>query len=108
MPATLISVPSPVAWLIAVAGQVGQVGDVGAEMVASGAAEPQRAVVPAGGDVARLGAGAVGDGDRSDHVAGVLVVQHGRRISPGAVAVPVELHGGDLVDGGPAAVLATR
>ena len=55
-----------------VGGQVGEVGDVGAEVVAAGAAEPDRAGAAAGGDVGRLGAGAVGDGDLPDGVAGVL------------------------------------
>src|SRR5262249_10106101 len=92
--------------VVEVAGQVGQVGHVGAEVVAAGAAEPQRAVGASGGDVGRLGAGAVGDGDRADGVAGVLVVQQRAGLPPDAVAVPVELHGGDLVDGGAAAVFA--
>ena len=63
--------------VIEVGGQVGQVGDVGAEVVAAGAAEPERAGAAAGGDVGRLGAGAVGDGDLADGVAGVLGVQQG-------------------------------
>ena len=92
--------------VVEVAGQVGQVGGVGAEVVTAGAPEPQRAVAAAGGDVGRLGAGAVGDGDRADRVAGVLVVQQRGGVAPGAVAVPVELHGGDLIDGGAAAVFA--
>ena len=92
--------------VIEVGGQVGQVGDVGAEVVAAGAAEPDRAGAAAGGDVGRLGAGAVGDGDRADGVAGVLVVQQRAGVAPDPVAVPVELHGGDLVDGIAAAVLA--
>ena len=92
--------------VVEVGGQVGQVGDVGAEVVAAGAAEPERAVVAAGRDVGRLGAGAVGDSDRSDGVAGVLVVQERAGITPDAVPVPVELHGGDLIDGFAAAFLA--
>ena len=63
--------------VIEVSSQVGQVGHVGAEVVAAGAAEPDRAGAPAGGDVGRLGAGAVGDGDLPDGVAGVLSVQQG-------------------------------
>ena len=92
--------------VIEVGGQVGEVGHVGAEVVAAGAAEPDRAGAAAGRDVGRLGAGAVGDGDRADRVAGVLVVQQGAGVTPDPVAVPVELHRGDLVDGAAAAVLA--
>ena len=92
--------------VIEVGGQVREVGHVGAEVVAAGAAEPDRAVVPAGGDVGRLGAGAVGHGDRADRVAGVLVVQQRAGVTPDPVAVPVELHGRDLVDGAAAAVFA--
>ena len=55
--------------VVEVGGHFGQVGDVGTEVVAAGIAEPQRAVGAAGGDVGRLGAGAVGDGDRADGVA---------------------------------------
>ena len=55
--------------------QVGQERDVGAEVVAAGAAEPDRAGAAAGLDVGRFGAGAVGDGDLADRVAGVLGVQ---------------------------------
>jgi hypothetical protein len=47
--------------VIEVGGQVGEVGHVGAEVVAAGAAEPDRAGAAAGGDVGRLGAGAVGN-----------------------------------------------
>ena len=57
--------------------QVGQEGDVGAEVVAAGAAEPDRAGAAAGFDVGRFGAGAVGDGDLADGVAGVFGVQQG-------------------------------
>ena len=92
--------------VIEVGGQVGEVGHVGAEVVAAGAAEPDRAVGAAGGDVGRLGAGAVGDGDGADRVAGVLVVQQRAGVTPDPVAVPVELHRGDLVDGAAAAFFA--
>ena len=46
--------------VIEVGGQVGQVGDVGGEVVAACAAEPDRAGPAAGGDVGRFGAAAVG------------------------------------------------
>ena len=86
--------------------QVGQVGDVGAEVVAAGAAEPERAGVAAGLDVGRLGADPEGDGDLADGAAGVFGVEQLLRGSPDAVAVPVELHRGDPVDGFAATVLA--
>src|ERR1017187_4498743 len=91
--------------VIEVGGQVGKVGHVGAEVVAAGAAEPDRARGPAGRDVGRLGAGAVGDGDLPDGVAGVLGVQQGAGVTPDPVAVPVEAHRGDLVDRVAAAIL---
>jgi hypothetical protein len=81
-----------------VSGQVGEVGDVGAEVVASGAAEPDGAGAAGGGHVGRLGAGAVGDGDFPDGVAGVLGFQQCPGVAPGPVAVAVEAHRGDLVD----------
>ena len=86
--------------------QVGQVGDVGAEVVAADAAEPVGAGAAAGLDVGRLGADAVGDGDLADGAAGVFGVQQRLGVAPDAVAVPVELHGGDPVDGFAAAGLA--
>ena len=92
--------------VVEVGGQVGQVGDVGAEVVAAGAAEPDRAGAAAGLHVGRFGAAPVGDGDLTDGVAGVFGVQQGLRLPPDPVAVPVETHRGDRVDGGAAAVLA--
>ena len=92
--------------VIEVGGQVGQVGDVGAEVVAAGAAEPDRAGAAAGRDVGRLGAGPVGDGDLADRVPGVLGFQQGAGVAPDPVAVPVEAHRGDLVDRVAAAVFA--
>ena len=86
--------------------QVGQVGHVGAEVVAAGAAEPVRAGLPAGLDVGRLGADPERDGDLADGAADVLGVQQRLRLAPDAVAVPVELHRRDPVDGLAAACLA--
>ena len=86
--------------------QVGQVGDVGAEVVAAGAAEPERAGAAAGFDVGRFGADAERDGDLADGAAGVLGVQQRLGLPPDAVAVPVELHRGDAVDGFAAAGFA--
>ena len=85
--------------------QVGQVGDVGAEVVAAGAAEPERAGAAAGFDVGRFGADAERDGDLTDGAAGVFGVQQRLGLAPDAVAVPVELHRGDAVDGFAAAGL---
>ena len=76
--------------VVEVGGQLGQVGDVGAEVVAARAAEPDRAGPAAGFDVGRFGAAAVGDGDVADGVAGVLGVQQGVGVAPEPVAVPVE------------------
>ena len=61
--------------VIEVGGQLGQVRDVGAEVVAAGAAEPDRAGAAAGLHVGRFAAGAVRDGDFPDCVAGVLGLQ---------------------------------
>ena len=63
--------------VVEVGGQVGQVGHVGAEVVAAGAAEPDRAGAAAGLHVGRFGAAPVGDGDLADGVAGVFGVQQG-------------------------------
>ena len=68
--------------------QVGQVGDVGAEVVAAGAAEPERAGVAAGFDVGRFGADPERDGDLADGAAGVFGVEQwlGRRARSGCRA----------------------
>ena len=86
--------------------QVGQVGDVGAEVVAASAAEPERAGTAAGFDVGRFDADAEPNGDLTDGAAGVLAVQQHLGLPPNAVAVPVELHRGDTVDGVAAAGFA--
>lgn len=64
-----------VALMAAAAQQVGQVGHVGAEVVAAGAAEPERTGPTAGFDVGWFGADAERDGDLADGVAGVFGVQ---------------------------------
>jgi hypothetical protein len=79
--------------------QIGKVGDVGAEVAAADAAEPDRAVLSAGGDVGWLGADAVGDGDFADRASGVLGIEQGLGLASDSVAVPVELHLGDPVNG---------
>ena len=68
--------------------QVGQERDVGAEVVAAGAAEPDRAGAAAGLDVGRFGAGAVGDGDLPDRRGGRArsPAGHGRRARSGCRA----------------------
>src|SRR5262249_44740752 len=86
--------------------QVGQVGDVGAEVVAAGAAEPERAATASGLDVGRLGADTERDGDLADGAASVLGVQQRLCLPPDAVAVTVEPHRGDTVDGFAAAGFA--
>ena len=85
--------------------QVGQERDVGAEVIAADAAETDRAGPAAGLDVGRFGAGAVGDGDLADGVAGAFGFQQQVRITPDPVAVPVETECGDPVDGRAATVL---
>ena len=60
--------------VVEVAGEVGQVGHVGAEMVTAGAAEPDRAGAAAGLHVGRLTAGPVRNSDRTDLIPGVLAV----------------------------------
>jgi len=75
-------------------------------VVAAGAAEPVGAGVAAGLDVGWLGAAAERDGDLADGAAGVLGVQQGPGLVPDPVAVPVELNGGEPVDGLAAAFLA--
>ena len=78
----------------------------GAEMVAAGAAEPDRAGAAAGLHVGGLGAAAVGDGDLADRIAGVRGFQQGGGVAPDPVAVPVEAERGHLVDRLAAAVFA--
>ena len=84
--------------------QVGQEGNVGAEMITTRAAEPDRAGSSAGCDVGRFGAGAVGHGDLADGVAGAFGFQQRPRVAPDPVAVPIEAERGDGVDRGAAAV----
>src|SRR5258708_7408681 len=68
--------------VIEVGGQVGEVGDVGAEVVAAGAAEPDRAGASAGRHVRRLGAAAIGDGDLADRITGVRGFQQSGGVAP--------------------------
>jgi hypothetical protein len=67
-------------------------------VVAVGAAESVGAGVPAGFDVRGFSADTEGDSDLADTAAGVFRVQQCLGVAPDAVAVPVELEGGDLVD----------
>ena len=60
----------------------------------------------AGLDVGRFGADPERDGDLTDRAAGVLGVQQCLGLAPDPVAVPVELHRGDPVDGLAAAAFA--
>lgn len=75
-------------------------------MAAAHAAETDGAVVAAGGDVGRLGAQPVGNGDLADRPARVLGVQDELGLAPDPAAVPVELHGRDPLDGLPPSLLA--
>src|SRR5260370_1399542 len=92
--------------VIEVGGQGGEVGDVGAEVVAAGAAEPDRAGASAGLHVRRLGAAAIGDGDLADRITGVRGFQQSGGVAPDPGAVPVDADGGHLVDRLAAAVFA--
>jgi hypothetical protein len=78
--------------------QVREVGHVDAEVVAAHATEPDRAVATAGGDVAGFGAAAERDRDLGDALANPFGVQQRLGLAPDTVAVPIELHGRDLVD----------
>ncbi len=82
--------------------QVGQVGHIGAEVVATGATEPVGAGVTAGLHVGRFGADPKRHDHFTEHSAGVLGVQQRLGLPPDPVAVPVELHRRDPVDGLPA------
>jgi len=62
--------------------EVGEVGDVGAEVVTACAAESERAGPAPGSDVRRFGADAVGDGDLAQGPPGVFGVDKGLRFLP--------------------------
>jgi hypothetical protein len=86
--------------------QVRQVGDVGVEVFAAQAAKAQRAAVPAGCHVRGFPAHAVRRGDFADLTPYVLGVQEPLNLAPHTVAVPVELHDRDPIDGLTPPVLA--
>ncbi len=86
--------------------EVGEVGDVGAEVVTACAAESERAGPAPGSDVRRLGADAVGDSDFAQGPPCVFGVDKGLRFLPDPVPVPVDGEGGNTVDGFAAAGLA--
>ena len=73
--------------VVQVGGEIGQVGDVGAEVVAAHAAEPERAGSAAGLDVGGLVAGAVGDGDLADGPTSMFGVEQGLSLPPDMLAV---------------------
>jgi len=79
--------------------EVGEVGDVGAEVVAADAPESVGASVAACFDVGRFGAHPERDDDFADRPADVFAVEQCFGLLPGAVAVPVELQRGHPVDG---------
>ncbi len=68
------------------------------KVAAADAAEPERAGVPACGDVAGLGASSVGGRDLADRTAGMLGIQQNLGLPPDAVPMPVELHDRDPLD----------
>lgn len=84
--------------IVQIGGEVGQVGDIRAEMVAAHAPEPERAGPTAGLDIGGLVARAVGDGDLADGPTSVFGVEQGLSLPPNVLAVTVELMAGDLVD----------
>ena len=92
--------------VVEVGGQVGEVGDVGAEVVAARAAEPDGAGASAGLHVGRFGAVTIRHGDFPDRVPGMLGFQQGAGGAPDMAAMPVKAHRGYLVDGVAAAVFA--
>lgn len=79
--------------------KVGEVGDIGGKVLAAQAAEPQRAGVAACGDVGGLAAHAVRGCYLADRAADMFRVEQALRGTPDTVAVPVELQGGDPVNG---------
>lgn len=79
--------------------------DIGAEVITACAAEPDRAGPATGLDVGGFGAGPIRDSDLAEGVSGVLGGQQCGGLTPDPVAMPVELQGGDLVDGVAAAFL---
>jgi hypothetical protein len=86
--------------------QVGQMGDGGPVVVTPDAAEPNGTSTTAGLHVGRFAAGAIGNGDVPDRVAGVFGFQECVGVAPDPVTVPVEAQRGDRVDGGAATVFA--
>ncbi len=86
--------------------QVGQVGDVGAEMVAAGATEPEWAGAASGLDIGRLGADPEGHCHLAEGAPGVLGVEQLLGLTPDVIAVAVEHERGDPFDGLAAAGLA--
>ncbi|MGP3974440.1 hypothetical protein ACTWQF_10615 [Streptomyces sp. 8N114] len=78
--------------------EVGEIRDVGAEVLAAQAAESERAGVAAGGHVGRFAADAVSGGDLADRAADVFGIQQALRSTPDPLPVPVELESRDAVD----------
>ena len=68
--------------LVEVGAEFGEVGDVGAEVAAAGAAEPERAGTAAGLDVGRFGAVAERHRDLADPLPGSFAVQESVGVAP--------------------------
>ena len=83
-------------------------GGVGAEVGAAGAAVPERAGVPAGGHVARLGADPEWHRDPADLFAGRVGVRQGGRAGPDPVSAGVDLQRPQPVLGVAGALAVTR
>lgn len=75
-------------------------------MAAADAAESDRAGPAASGDVARLAASAVGNGDLADGHPHAFGIEEGVGVAPDPLAVAVELHQRDVFDGVSAAAFA--
>ncbi|MFE4057323.1 hypothetical protein ACFXP3_13680 [Streptomyces sp. NPDC059096] len=86
--------------------QIGEIGKVGVQVIATQAAEPQRTALPTGCDVGGLFAQTVGSGDLADRPPHVLGIQQYLGLAPPTVAVPVELQSNDPVHGLTATPLA--
>lgn len=86
--------------------EVGEVGDVGGEVLAPETTESQWTRVAARGNVGGFAADPVRGGDLPDRAAYVRGVEQALCRAPDPVAVPVELEGCDPVDGLPAAFRA--
>jgi hypothetical protein len=91
--------------LVEVGAEFGEVGDVGAEVSAAGAAEPEWAGAAPCPDVAGFGAVAERHRDLADPLPGSVAVQESVDAAPESPAGPIELVGREGVNGGAGAFL---